>query len=473
MSTDVKTPRSEYTIALPGVIRNRAAISGGRAVKAGREMFLKPLASMCCSTVINEDGSESLRKHPQLTYEGMADYEKYLELAYFYAATQITVEGLIGLIFSKDAKSELPAQAEFIRDNIDGKGTTLREMSIAACREAISSDWSGFLVARPETPTGASEKFVEDNNLRPKILHYKFESIINWDYTVINNVEQLSLLVLKESKTKRTGFKVEVEDQYRVLELIEGVYHQAMYDTDGNIVNEASPVIINGEFSNSIPFFWVEEPCKETAPITGLVDANFEHYNIFADYGGKLHLSSFAIFTETGASPGGNMMLGNGMKWNNPNDQAQFSVLQADGNSDGFRIALQDMEVRMAALGAEQLKPRTSGAESAEAKGLDKVSQSSSTANIAITVSKALTLAINFVSKQMNGTEDTEYLLNTDYNPTGVDAQTLSAVFAVHLAGKMPTEDFFTFLQKGELINAEKTLEEYLAQIETNNTGME
>ena len=63
------------------------------------------------------------------------------------------------------------------------------------------------------------------------------------------------------------------------------------------------------------------------------------------------------------------MVIGNAVKWNG-GDDASFGVLQPDGNADSHRIALQDTEQRMAALGAEMLKPRVSGAESAEAKSL-------------------------------------------------------------------------------------------------------
>ena len=112
------------------------------------------------------------------------------------------------------------------------------------------------------------------------------------------------------------------------------------------------------------------------------------------------------------------MIIGNGVKWNGSAD-GSFGILQPDGNADSHRLALQDTELRMAALGAEMLKPRTSGAESAEAKSLDQVAQNSTTANVAITVSDAITKALNFSSKIMGGSEDAVYRLNTDYSSLG------------------------------------------------------
>lgn len=471
MTNTVKDPRKEYTAALPGVLRNRAAVKGERTVKAGGTMYLKPLASMCTNTQY-VDNLPVVSYSVSLTPDGQAAYNKYLAHAYFYAATQRTVDGLVGLIFSKEPVSELPPQVEYLEDNVDGKGTSLRDLAKAASKEAFISDRSGFLVARPSTPLGASQADVEKNNLRPKILHYKFESIINWDYEVINNIEKLSLLVLKESSTKRTGFKVETEAKYRVLELINGVYHQSLYNKDGNIVDKAEPVVINGATSDTIPFFEIDPEQDDGSVINGLVDANFQHYNLYADYGSKLHYSSFVIYTETGAQPGTNLLMGNGVKWNNQSPDASFEVLQPDGNMDGHRIALQDMELRMAALGAEQLRPRSSGAESAEAKGLDQVAQNSTTADVAITVSQELTKAINFASKWMGGSEDAVYNLNTDYNPTGMDHNMITAQLNLVQSGKLTDEQFYSNLQKGEIASASVDFEESQAKMVTQETGM-
>lgn len=458
--SDVKQPRQEYIEALADVCRNRAAVAGERAVKAERTKFLPPLASMCCNTVINEDGSQSITSAGQLTTEGTAAYNKMLALAYFYGATGRTVDGLTGLIFSKEMIAELPSVVEYLKTNVDSKGNSLRTLAKTAAIESFISPRSGFLVARPSTPEGASKLDEEQLNLRPKILHYQFESIINWDYEVINNEEKLSLLVLKESVSKRDGFKIESVDQYRVLELIEGIYHQSLYDCDGELIEEAAPVIINGQQSNEIPFYEISVGTEGKSVINDLVDANFHHYQVFADYACKNHYSSFIIWYETGADSGNNMMIGNGVKWSNPQPEATFGVLQPDGNADSLRLALKDTEERMAALGAEQLKPRVSGAESAEAKSLDQVAQNSTTGNIAITVSEALTKAINFASRWMGGSEDTEFSLNTDYNPTGMNPMMVTAQLALVQSGEISSQTFYENLQKGEIASSTRTFDE-------------
>ena len=381
---------------------------------------------------------------------------------------------MTGLIASKAPVKNIPSSVAYLDENINGKGQTLRDFSVDAVNEAFTTVRSGILVARPSNPEGASLLDVERQNLRPKLLHYKFEDIINWDYETVNNEEKQSLVVLTEQITKRTGFKVETEKQYRVLELVEGIYTQSLYDKNGNVINEPTPVIFNGQTSNEIPFYWIVAETETKAVIDDLVDCNFEHYNLYADYGSKLHYSSFIIYTETGVmnNQSNNMIIGNGVKWNGGVD-ATFSILQPDGNADSHRLALEDTEKRMAALGADMLKPRSSGAESAEAKSLDKVAQNSTTANVAITVSYAITKALNFASRVAGGAEDAEFMLNTDYNPTGMDANMLNALWATTLAGGMSYDTFYKNLQRGEIADADRTTEQEKALIANDESGME
>ena len=471
--TAVTTPRKEYTDQLEDVVRNRAAVAGERAVKKGGVLFLPPLASMCCETSADENGFQTIRQHANLTLEGQAAYRKYLALASFYGATGRTIDGLVGLIFSKKAVCEVPAQLEYLKENADSKGNTLRDLSKKASTEAFISPRSGILVARPSTPPGANVLMVEALNLRPKLLHYKFESVLNWDYQVIDNIEKLSLVVLKEQTTTRKGFEVSVEDQYRVLELIEGVYHQSLYGDGGSLIDLPAPVVINGNTSSEIPFYFIEVGAEDKSVINDLVDMNFHHYQVGADYNSKNHFSSFIIWYETGAQSKENMLMGNGVKWSNNSADATFGILQPDGNADALRISLQDDEQRMAALGAEALKPRVSGAESAEAKSLDQVAQNSTTANVAITVGETIQKALNFAARWMGLAEDAVYELNTDYNPTGMNAQSLTAIVAAYQLSAISYETLYENLQRGEIASAERTAEEERALITLADTGMD
>lgn len=127
--TQVTQPRDEYTYQLIDVQRNRAAVAGEREVKRGGVRFLEPLASMCCSVTYNDNGEQQFTQRAALTTEGQAAYAKYKGLASFYGATGRTVDGLSGLIFSKNPVQELPPIIEYLDKNVDGRGNSLRTLA--------------------------------------------------------------------------------------------------------------------------------------------------------------------------------------------------------------------------------------------------------------------------------------------------------------------------------------------------------
>ena len=272
----------------------------------------------------------------------------------------------------------------------------------------------------------------------------------------------------------KDDFTVEEVVKYRVLRIQEGVYTQQLYNDDGNPESEPVVVMVNGQPANEIPFYEIATGIEGKSIINDLVDANLNHYRFFADYAAKEHASAFPVFTETGVSGDDqNVIIGPGAKWTNISPEAQFGILQTASDGGSMRTYLQDMEERMAALGAEMLKPRISGAESAEAKSLDQVAQNSTTADLAITVSEAYMKAINFAARWMNAPEENIFELNTDYNPQHMNPQMFTALMAALQNGNISYQTFYENLQRGEIANPERTQEDEQALIQSSELGLE
>jgi hypothetical protein len=469
----VTQTRTEYDNELPDVTRNRDAVAGERAVKLKRTAYLPPTTSMCTTTSYLENGYQQIIG-ARVSREGTASYNKYLSLAYFYGATGRTVDGLTGLIFRKNPEIKLSTQLEYLLDNVDGKGNSLRKQSQRACEEAFISHRSGLLVDFPRTQQHVSVAEAEAGNMRPKILHYPFESIINWFYQVIENELKLALVVLLELVEQiNEDYLVQTVKHYRVLQLVDGVCNTSLFDESGVIIDEKSVVMVNGAPAREIPFYFIQVGAENKSVITDLVDANYNHYRFFADYAIKEHTSAFPIFYETGAIDADqNMAIGPGAKWSNPNSDARFGVLQSASDGGSMRQYLMDMETRMAALGAEMLKPRIAGAESAEAKSLDKVAQDSTTGNVANNVSEAYRKALNFAAGWLGVAEDQEFRLNTDYNPIGLTGQDLTALVGALQGGAMSFSTFYENLQRGEVANPARTEDEEKALIQNSELGL-
>jgi hypothetical protein len=444
----VSSTREEYEIQLVDVTRNRDAVAGERRVKHKRTEYLPPTPSMCITTIDAQNGYQQIVGR--------------------------TVDGLSGLIFSDEPQKELATSVEYLDDNVDGKGNSLRKQSQKAVEEAFVSPRSGLLVDFPSVAQHVSVAEAEASNLRPKILHYPYESIRNWFYEVVDNQLKLSLVVLSEM-VEQLGddYKVKKVEQFRVLRLIDGVYHVGLYNSNDEPVEELTPVLVDGAPSSEIPFYFIEVGAEGKSVINDLVDANFNHYRFFADYAIKEHASAFPVFWETGSvDEDRNMAIGPGAKWSNPSSDANFGVIQSSSDGGSMRTYLLDMETRMAALGAEMLKPRSAGVESAESKALDKVAQDSTTANVAVNVSEAYEKALHFAARWLGSDDESVYRLSTDYSPGNMTGQELTALVGAWQSGAISYDTMYANLQKAELASPERSAEEEQGLIVNSELGL-
>ncbi|MAE86327.1 MAG: hypothetical protein CMB80_26570 [Flammeovirgaceae bacterium] len=460
----ITNERTEYTKYLPQVKKNRDCFKGQRAVKEGGTLYLPPLASQ-------------LDRNGNFTHEGQQSYEKYLRLALFYGATGITVNGFSGLVFRKNPTIEYTPNTEYLENNVRAKNETLISQMQKAVEDAMITPRSGLLVDFPDVKGRVSRAEAEAQNLRPKILHYPFESIINWHFETINNQYQLQFIVLKETTTKVQDYAVTDEDAYRLLELIDGVYHHSLYDDSGNQLTEKTPVLVNGELATEIPFYLIEPVGDNRSLIDDLVDCNLNHYNMFASYANKEHSSGFPIFYETGVDGDScedqNNTIGPGVKWISQNPDAQFGVVETSGDGGSLRTYLEDRKSEMASLGADALSPKTNNAESGESKKLDKVGQNATVADVANTVSRAYEQAMGFAAQWVgDNPEDISVQLNTDYVPTDMNPQLLTALMASYQAGNISYQTFWSNLQRGEIADPEVTAEEEKERINNDNGGL-
>ena len=463
----ITTPRAEYTDVLKYVQKNRDCTEGQREVKKATVKYLKPLESQ-------------LARNGDFTYEGQKSYLRYLDLALFYGATQITVSGFSGLVFRKDPQIELTPRTEYLRDNIRLKNETMISQMQTAVNDGMVTPRSLLFVDFPVVNGRVSRAEAERNNLRPKILFFPFESIINWHFAD----EKLQFVVIKETIETVKDYVVQTEDSYRLLELIDGVYYHSVWNDSGEMVQDRSPVLINGSPATEIPVYLIEPFDGKRSLIDALVDVNLNHYNMFASYANKEFSSGFPIFYETGVQQeydadgcrieGGNNQIGPGVKWNSSNPDATFGVVETQSDGGSLRTYLEDRKAEMASLGADALSPKTTQAESGESKKLDKVGQNATVADVANTVSRAYEQAIKFAAEWVgDNPEKVVIQLNTDYIPADMNPQLLTSLLASYQSGAMSYETFYANLQKGEIADPDITAEEEQARINIDNGGLD
>jgi hypothetical protein len=173
---------------------------------------------------IKSKGEEYLPKpNPSdKSLENIARYEAYLKRAVYYNVVGRTAEGLLGQVFSKDPSIELPPSIEFFEEDINGMGTSLEQQAKAALANNLATGRGGFLSDFPPIEDGEviTKADIENGLIRPRVIEYPAEQIINWRETTIGGETILTLLVLTEEKiVSEDEFEFKTEPRWRVLKL--------------------------------------------------------------------------------------------------------------------------------------------------------------------------------------------------------------------------------------------------------------
>ena len=86
--------------------------------------------------------------------------------------------------------------------------------------------------------------------------------------------------------------------------------------------------------------------------------------------------------------------------------------------------------------------------------------------SLANTCSRGLQKALQICAEWMGADTNLTYELNTDYLLHTIEPQLITQLIAGWQAGALPKQELFKALQKGEIIEAEKTFEEHETEIE-------
>jgi hypothetical protein len=204
------------------------------------------------------------------------------------------------------------------------------------------------------------------------------------------------------------------------------------------------------------------------------VSTNLSHYRSSADYENGLHWTGVptpvvigTIVAAEGKSPDV-IQLGSSTALNlSDGGDAKFLEFKGDGLEGGLGRALDRKEAQMAVLGARILAPEKRQGEAAETAAIHRSGENSVLSALAGAVSKAITRALTIAAAWM-GKPDLQvtFTLNTDYLPTPIDAQTLTALVAAWQSGAISLSELFEALVQGEVIRSSKTEEEHTAEIE-------
>lgn len=462
----VKTTHPEYKDKFALWKRCRDAAAGQEAVHAAGEEYL-----------------------PMLVDQSSKEYAAYKLRTSFYNATWRTIAGLQGMLFRKPATVEVPGVVEPMMKDVTLDGQNLHMFALELIEEALTVGRVGIFVDYPTIDQNtATEADAKTLGHRPILKQYITESIINWRKTVVNNASVLSMVVLSEEVDSigETEFDVTCGTQYRVLDLFpmvnadqttSMVYRVRVFTVNGKdedvLISTAFPMV-KGKHLDAIPFFTIGtdsiEICPDEPPLIDLVDINLSHYRTNADYEHGCHFTGLPTPVITGYTPdkeGQSFSIGSMTAWVFPRPDAKAFYLEFTGQGlKALESNLARKETQMAILGARMLESKQGTGDSQGGAAIHMGGEQSLLASISQAASIGIERALVAFSKFAGSEEDVKFRLNKDFFPMPMTALTLTALVASWQNGAINYDTLFNNLQRGEVIDIDKTVEEELAAMD-------
>jgi hypothetical protein len=420
---------------------------------------------------------------PRLSGQNDDEYKAYVKRALFYNATARTVDGLTGMLFLKPPKVEYPAAMQGIIDDVTMTGLSLHQFAETVADDIMVFGRCGVLVDYPPITNASTMAEMVQLGARPYATKYDAESIINWKTKRVNNVQMLSMIVLKESaQIAKDEFESESVTRYRVLDL-DVMYRQRVYEEDkqGKITQIGDDIfpLMNGNTMSFIPFEFIgvcdNSPCVDKPPLLDLVDVNLSHYRTSADLEHGRHFTGLPTPVVCGVQleSGQSLSIGSAKAWVFPDPQASATFLEFTGQGLGeLREAMREKESMMATLGARMLAPESKGIESAQTASIHRAGENSVLASISQSISISLTHILEWLRDWSNITGDVLVELNRDFVPPTMTAQDLTALVTAWQSGAISHSTLFDNLKQNDIIAADKTFEDEQELIAMNPVGM-
>jgi len=428
---------SDYDSSVDEILKIRDSIKGSNAVKNGER------ATVYLPNPFDNDSNIASK------YEIGNKYKAYKERAEYDAFPSRTENGYLGALNSvPPVVEDMPSDIEYMLENSDGDGLSLFESMKITQSNMLEVKYHGLLATftpfeddgQPLTLLRAKEL-----GLMAMIKHYPRESIVDWDFSVINGDRKLSYVKLSQNKVSvnHETYKKESEESQLILGLDETGYYQRMVsknkDGTDDLTEKHYPTNRDGNL-DSIPFEFVIDQESDTQELPtgfGIIYPislkAFSRYQVSADLNESLHRYAIPTVASTGWTTqafeqykemtgqdkiciGGHVPL--------PKD-ATIEYLQWNADSDAMFKYLENNQKEAKALGA---RFDTSDAKD-EAVGVAKIRSSeelSSLINIQSSIQKSYKRLLDWCYKFMsNNAEIPEYTLtlNTEFDKVKLTTQ--------------------------------------------------
>lgn len=407
------------------------------AYQAMEPMWRKIETLLAGTAAMRAAGEEYLPRHEE---EGQMAYRERLARATLLNMTQITLDSWVGKPFGDPVKigDDVPEQLRKLMDNVDLQGNDITVFSRAWFRDGLAKAFSHVLVEFPRPqprPDGRPRTRADDlrDNLRPYLVHIKPENLIFASAEVINGVEVLTHVRIREEHVLREGWGEKVVVRIRVIEPGQVTIYEERIDP-----RTKKPVYVQvDQWEYALDFvplvtFYADRQgfMLGKPPLNDLADLNIAHWQSSSDQTAVLTVARFPILAVSGTVDGDKLTVGPNQWLNTPDAAGRFYYVEHTGKAIAAgRQDLLDKEEAMAEYGAVFLKRRPGGA-SATARALDSAETTSPLQDMAIRFQAALQQVLVYMGAWLGiGSDQVGTLtISTDFGITDHDSKQLDAL---------------------------------------------
>lgn len=392
------------------------------------------------------------------------DYDRFKQATPFYPAASRTLDGIVGLMMRKEPVLESNGLIKDIKGVITSNGDSLEELARLACREVLTSNYCGLLTDYPEGKASSLGAML-DEGIRPFINLYPAESILECTPGVVRNRRvPVRVRLLDDQDTVRL-FKL--VDGYVVIETYEA--RDGAFASEGAYTRRYEPKA-DGKRLTEIPFDLITSDNSFTpsgAQLDNVVTLNLEHYVTQGLLTRQLlfGISPMLFIAGVEDKEGDEIEWVPGATYTTDNENAKPYVIAV--NSDAavpIEHQLDKLEDRMATVASRILARQKSVAEAAETEAVRQGAENSVVAMIANAISVRFERAIARVNAFTGGTEPARFQVNTDYLPTNISPQEITALLGLREANEISAKSLFYRLRTAGLYNETLTFEEEQAR---------
>lgn len=479
------TPRPEYVAAAPDIALIRDLLAGTRRMHA------------CHKTYI-----------PKYPAEKPASYKNRATIAKVYGGLGRTLSATMGMLFAKppDKSDQWTPEITEHWENLDGKDTHGDVVSKRKAEDATADGYSVVLIDCPPAPRdvvvhAGNEKAL---NLRPFWASYSRSDVLSWRTEIINNVETLTQVVLREGTAVSVGrFGMQAKLQYRVCTLASAMGADglpewgARWELLEERKDQSGAVTVvsvgKGEFRDRAGVLFDEIPVAviyagrtdailtADPPLLDVAWANLEHWRVATNLRYYEDLNCFPQPTIKGELAGGGISadgstikpefkLGPGVMVQ-VTKESEFLWTELTGTSiSALRESLSEKKDEIAELGASFLAKKTRGVETAEAKRLDASAENSNLSTAAQGIEDGINKGLQLHAKYLGIPADQAptITINRDFEMQAMDPQTMQVYLDACVKAGFPPRVMLEAWKAGGRLPEDTDIDEVLAEMLAN-----